>query len=93
MIKSLPELRKKTMLILLEFLMEKVIPKESQNKMNVKNISIVIGPCLMHSEVSSIKDLVYSQKIIAVTLVIFKEFDNIFGNKKERVLAVRRSAK
>ena len=52
--------------------MEKVIPKESQNKMNVKNISIVIGPCLMHSEVSSIKDLIYSQKIIAVTLIIFK---------------------
>ena len=73
--------------------MEKVIPKESQNKMNVKNISIVIGPCLMHSEVSSIKDLVYSQKIIAVTLIIFKEFDNIFGNKKERILALRRSAK
>jgi|LakMenEpi03Aug12_release.lakeMendotaPanAssembly.Ray.scaffolds.fasta_scaffold2198632_1 hypothetical protein len=73
--------------------MEKVIPKESQNKMNVKNISIVIGPCLMHSEVSSIKDLVYSQKIIAVMLIIFKEFDNIFGNKKERILALRRSAK
>jgi len=47
----------------------------------------------MHSEVSSIKDLFYSQKIIAVMLVIFKEFDTIFGNKKERVLALRKSAK
>jgi hypothetical protein len=26
-------------------------------------------------------------------LIIFKEFDNIFGNKKERILALRRSAK
>ena len=60
--------------------------------MNVKNISIVIGPCLMHSEVSSIRDLVYSQKIISVMLIIFKEFDVIFGNKKERKQALRKSA-
>ncbi len=92
-IRGLPELRKKTMLIVLEFMMERVIPKENINKMNIKNISIVIGPCLMRSEVPSFKDLIYSQKIIVVILTIFKEFDVIFGSKKERMQALRKSAK
>ena len=61
--------------------------------MSIKNVCIVIGPCLMHSEVASIKDLVFSQKIINVTYTIFKQFDNIFGSKKERLLALRKSAK
>lgn len=47
----------------------------------------------MRSEVSSIRDLIYSQKIIGVMLVIFKEIDAIFGNKKERMQALRKSAK
>lgn len=57
---------------MLKFFIEQVIPKEEYNKMSVKNISIVIGPCLMRSEMPSIKDLIYSQKTIVVMLTIFK---------------------
>jgi hypothetical protein len=71
-------------MILFSFFMEKVIPKEDTNKMSLKNICIVLGPCLMRAEVASIKDLVYSQKVIVVTSLIFKEFGNIFGNKRQR---------
>lgn len=61
--------------------------------MSLKNVCIVMGPCIMHSEIASIKDLVYSQKIIVATLLIFQQFDTIFGSKKERMLALRKSAK
>lgn len=61
--------------------------------MGLKNICIVLGPCLMWAKVSSIKDLVYSQKIIAVISIIFKELISIFGSKKERELSLRKSAK
>lgn len=71
-IKSLPEMRKMTIEIFLNFFQDKLIPREHKNKMGLNNVCIISGPCLMRSEVSSIKDLVYSQKIIAVMMVIFK---------------------
>lgn len=73
--------------------MEKVIPKEPDNKMSLKNICIVLAPCIMRAEVISIKDIIYSQKAIMVTSIIFREFDNIFGDKKARQQSIRTSAK
>jgi hypothetical protein len=59
--------------------------------MNQKNLCIVLGPCLMYSKVPSIKDLVYSHKIISVVLIIFRKFSAIFGDKKQRE-ALKRSS-
>ena len=61
--------------------------------MSLKNICIVLAPCIMRAEVISIKDLVYSQKIILVTSIIFREFTVIFGNKKQREEAIRQTSK
>ena len=47
----------------------------------------------MRAEVISIKDLIYSQKSIMVTSIIFREFDNIFGDKRARNQSIRISAK
>lgn len=80
-------------MILFEFFLERVIPKETHTKMSLKNICIVLSPCIMRAEVISIKDLVYSQKIILVTSIIFREFNIIFGNKKQREEAIRQTSK
>jgi hypothetical protein len=40
--------------------------------MSLNNVCIVIGPCIMRSEVASLKDILYSQKIIGIMSVIFK---------------------
>lgn len=44
------------------------------NKMNQKNLCIVLGPCLMYAKVPSFKDLAFSQKIISVVSIIFRKF-------------------
>jgi hypothetical protein len=51
------------------------------NRMNEKNLCIVLGPCLMYSKVPSMKDLIYSQKVIIVVSIIFRRYEAIFGNK------------
>lgn len=40
--------------------------------MGINNICIVFGPCLMKSEIASIKDLIYAKKIIVVTNIIYE---------------------
>jgi hypothetical protein len=92
-IKNINELRKRTLMILVDFFMTKVITKEGDNKMSLKNICIVLAPCIMRAEVITVKDIIYSQKAIIVTSIIFKEFSNIFGNKRQRQATIRISAK
>ena len=71
---SLSLCRKMTLLLLIDFFRDKLFVKSTQNLMNEENLSIVIGPCLMRSEVASMKDLAYAQRIISVTIIIFKYF-------------------
>jgi hypothetical protein len=61
-----------TLLLLVDFLKEKLLPRGDCNKMNESNLSIVFGPCLMRSKVPSAKDLILTKKAIGVTLLIFK---------------------
>lgn len=35
----------------------------------------------MRAKVASLKDVIFTQKIIGVTLVLFNHFDELFGNK------------
>jgi hypothetical protein len=46
-----------TLLLLIEFLKEKVIPLESFNLMGKDNMSRVLGPCIMRAEIASLKDI------------------------------------
>lgn len=80
-------------MILVDFFLNKVIPREAGSKMGLKNICIVLAPCIMRAEVITVKDIIYSQKAIMVTSIIFREFANIFGNKKQRQATIRISAK
>ena len=73
-INSLDICRKMTLLLLIDFFRDKLFAKSAQNLMNEESLSIVIGPCLMRSEIASMKDLTYAQKIINVTKSIFKYF-------------------
>lgn len=52
--------------------------------MHMRNIAIVMGPCLMHAKTQSIKEIQYAPKINNATMVMLDHFDLIFGNKKER---------
>ena len=73
-VKQLPKVNKMTLFILFDFLMNKVLKYADSSKMSLNNLCIVFGPCLMRSEVSSIKDLIYAKKIIVLTNVFFIEF-------------------
>lgn len=88
-VSSLNICRKMTFLLLIDFFKDKLFAKSAQNLMNEENLSIVIGPCLMRSEIASMKDLAYAQRIINVTIIIFKDFEEIFGTKKERNRLIR----
>jgi hypothetical protein len=59
--------------------------------MTETNLCIVFGPCLMHSEVSSIRELLYAKKVIVVTSILFKQFETIFGNEGEQTNLRRNS--
>ena len=43
----------------------------------------------MRAKVASRKDIIFTQKIIGVTLVLFNHFDELFGNKLERIKLIR----
>lgn len=58
--------------------------------MTENSICIVIGPCLMRSETASLKDITDAKKVISITLILFQDFDELFGSKKERTQLIRR---
>lgn len=78
-----------TLLLLIEFLKERVVPLEGFNLMGIEDISKVLGLCIMRAKVASPMDIIFTQKIIAVTLVLFNHFDELFGNKLERLKLIR----
>jgi hypothetical protein len=80
-----------TLLLLIEFFIEKLFPHGKENLMNKDNMSVVIGPCLMWAEIPSISDLIYAQKIIGITLILLNDFDDLFGDRVERLQLVRNS--
>lgn len=47
----------------------------------------------MHSEVPSMKDLVFTKKSINAATIIFKDFEKIFGNTHQRMILIRKSIK
>ena len=83
--------RKMTLLLLIEFFKEKFLPRTKANKMTENNVCIVVGPCLMRSETASLKDIADAKKVINITLILFQDFDDLFGSKKERTQLIRKS--
>jgi hypothetical protein len=61
-----------TIFFLIDFLKNRVLQFANENKMSENNLCIVFGPCLMRSEVASIKELIYAKKVIVVTSILFK---------------------
>jgi hypothetical protein len=47
----------------------------------------------MRSQVASLKDLAYASKIVNVMKIVFKDFEMIFGSKKERMNLIRCSVR
>ena len=76
---------------LIEFLKDEVVSRESKNKMNYQNVAICFAPCLMHSEVPSIQDLIYAGKSVAVVKATLEHFEEIFGDKKKQRQSYRKS--
>lgn len=45
----------------------------------------------MRSEIASLKDIADAKKVINITLILFQDFDDLFGSKKERTQLIRKS--
>ena len=71
-IKQLPQVNRMTIFLLFDFLKNRVLPYAQHSKMGENNLCIVFGPCLMRSEVASMRELIYAKKVIVVTSIIFK---------------------
>jgi RhoGAP domain len=69
----LPNVNQMAILVLFDFLKNKVAPLDQYNKMGENNLCIVFGPCIMKSlEPGSLKELIYAKKIIVATSIIMK---------------------
>lgn len=90
-VRGLGKPRRMLIFVLFEFLREQVVPVSDHNKMGENNLCIVFGPCLMRSREASLKDLLYAKKIIVVLSCIYRQFEAIFGGKREQNSLKRRS--
>lgn len=63
-LKKMPEVNYNTLLFLLKFFDEKVIPLQEYNKMTVNNVAIVMAPCLMRAKNPSMMDIQYANVLI-----------------------------
>ena len=55
-----------TIVFLLNFFIDEVIPLSSFNKMTAYNVAVVIAPCLTRSSKNAIEDLIFSKKIVLI---------------------------
>lgn len=92
-VQSLETKRKVTLLILFEFLVERVLPVSELNKMGERNLSIVMAPCLMRFPTTSMRDLLCAEKTARVVAILISQFETVFGNKRERMQVLRKSAR
>jgi len=77
---ALPSLNFLTLMFLMEFLKNDVVPHEKSSKMTAHNLAICFSPSLMRSEVPSAQDLIYASKSVLVTEMLINDLDYIFGN-------------
>lgn len=62
--------------------------------MTTYNIAAVLAPCLLRSgKELSIEELVYSKKLVIILEVVLNKYEQVFGDKKERLRIQRESAK
>ena len=60
--------------------------------MGISNIAICIGPCLMRAKHATLQqELVYATKVPQTATVMFKMYEEIFGNKRQRMASIRQS--
>lgn len=78
-INSIPEVNYLSVMFVIGFFLEHVIPNEPHNKMTAQNIAICFAPCLMRAEVSGPADLIYASKCMSVNKILIEEFDYVFG--------------
>ena len=48
--------------------------------MNAQNLAICFSPCLLHSKVPSVADLVYAGKSVTYVKMLMDEREKIFGS-------------
>lgn len=83
-ISELPLIHRTSLMFLINFMRDKILPKEEVNKMGVQNLAICFAPCWFRSEVASIKDILYATKSVAYAKLLISEFDTFFGSEEER---------
>ena len=73
-----------TLMVLVDFLKNDVIPLQSTNKMTEQNISICFAPCLLWAPERSIKDIVYATKSVQVVSMMITHSEQIFGSHRDQ---------
>eukprot|EP00825_Cyclidium_porcatum_P018117 TRINITY_DN2073_c0_g1_i3.p1 TRINITY_DN2073_c0_g1~~TRINITY_DN2073_c0_g1_i3.p1 ORF type:complete len:247 (-),score=47.42 TRINITY_DN2073_c0_g1_i3:86-826(-) len=76
-VNKLPEVNKRILVYLIEFL-KYIASFNQQNNMNIQNLSVCFAPCILKSETVSIADMVNIQKMVNVTLTLLEKSEQIF---------------
>ena len=82
-----------TIVFILNFFINEVVPLADYNKMTFYNVAVVLSPCLMRSSKNAIEDLIYSKKTVLILEFILEHFEEIFGTKEQKEELFRQSAK
>lgn len=61
--------------------------------MSANNLAICFSPSLMRSEKPSMADLINASKSVTITNILINNFEDIFGNEKERELMYKKNAR
>jgi Rho GTPase-activating protein 1 len=73
MIKSMPIINRKTMILMVLFMKFYIVKHQIENLMTAQNIAIVFGPCFFRPIEYSLLDLVNSVKFSRVILVLIQK--------------------
>jgi hypothetical protein len=73
-VKTLPLLNFTTLMFLLKFFVEEIIPRHEQNKMTSYNSAVVLLPCLLWSEMRTLDDLTLGKNLAKVLEQILVNF-------------------
>jgi hypothetical protein len=78
------EVNYNTLLFLLKFFDEKVIPLQKINKMTANNVAIVMAPCIMKAKHPSMMDIQYAGVLITFLHQLLLHFHEVFGDKDKQ---------
>lgn len=91
LLKKLPEPNYNTLLFLLRFFVEDVVPQQAFNKMTIYNVGVVLAPCLLRTRTASMMDIQYAGHLVLFLTKLIEHFWDVFGDRQRQELVFRKS--